>query len=221
MNKRIIPLLLAPAACLAGCIYFTPATGLRLGDHSQEFSSSTPIGLKSYDGGNFTISYPAIWSVAATNQPAGGGGVTRVSIGAAFQEGGSEALTVTTLTPDTTASNPTQALGAFVESSLGGSPGFKLVSQGTATLSGASGNRLEATAQDKSGNATHLLAESAIFGSFAYVIVIETIESRFSALSPLFEQSFKSFMYKPGASPAPQTTASPTASASPPVTPVK
>ncbi|HEY9723983.1 MAG TPA: hypothetical protein V6D47_18420 [Oscillatoriaceae cyanobacterium] len=218
---------------LSGCIYLTPPTGLRLGDHSQEFANSTgqpgvqEIQFQEYKASDFSILYPSIWGVGAKEQPAGTSAVTRVAIGVRFQDSGSsatgtaaaaaaEGVIVTTVTQNF-GSDPTQAeqgLAQLVQGNLMSSyQNFKLVHVAPVTLGGEPGTRLEATGTDDSGIATHLLAESAMHDGKGYILVIFTIEDRFSTYEPLYDAVFQHFAFIPPVCSA-SGTASPDASAS-------
>lgn len=212
---------------LSGCIYLTPPTGLRLGDHSQEFANSDGSGsvqeiqFQQYKASDFSIYYPTLWGVGAKDQPAGTNAVNRVAIGVRLTDSGSnakaaEGVIVTTVTANF-GSDPTQAeqgLAQVVQTNLSASyQNFKLVNARPITLGGEPGTRLEATASDDSGVATHLVAESAMHDGKGYILVIFTIESRYSTYQPLYDAVFQHFAFIPPVGGA-SGTASPTVPAS-------
>ena len=66
---------------LSGCIYLTPPTGLRLGNHEQEFYK--PPRFLRYEASDFVLAYPDFWNLGAGVEQVlpDGRTIRRVSVG--------------------------------------------------------------------------------------------------------------------------------------------
>lgn len=210
------------AFLLSGCIFLTPATGLRVGDHSGEFAhlqqgTATEVKFLTYEAADFSLVYPDFWSVGRTEAPAGASATMRVGIGSVAESGEAEGLVVTTMTSSFEANldDANEQLLNAVKDSLGATyTGFSVVKESAHTLGGTPGHRLEAKGADAKGTQTHLLAQTAVRDGKGYIVVMSTTESRFSTFLPLFEHLYERFAFREaGATPAP--SGSPAASASP------
>lgn len=212
--KRLAMILLSGA--LGGCIYLTPPTGLRIGDHANEFpqpaaqNQGTSLRLLEYVAPDFRLIFPEIWSVGAKiDEVSADGKVTRrVGIGAAGPNGESEGLLVTTVNiqPTLDAAADRKALEAFVLGALKG--GFNddvvVVDDSEKTLGGLPGHRLEiqgterATAEKPTNFPIHTVAYSTIHQNKGYIVVITTLETRYAPLKALFEGLFERFSFTSG-----------------------
>lgn len=203
-----------------GCIYLTPPTGLRLGDHGAEFAhiqqgSATEIKLLKYEAADFTTLYPEIWSPSSTIEQTAADcqSTLRVAIGVQDASGASESLIVTSLNnaldPD-----PVKALAvlaSFTKASLTSGFGDDLtfLVEESRPLGGNPGFHFELKGTDKTtGNATHLVARCAMVSGRGYVVVISTLESRYQTFSPLYDHLLTQFAFTGGTVPLPSACAS-------------
>jgi hypothetical protein len=218
------------AMALGGCIFLTPPTGLRVGDHSQEFAhlqqqaaaiDPATLEFASYDGPDFFATYPKDWGEGRASTDFTTATTTRFSAGVRTTAGESEGIVITTIN-SFTGEPPTNAvLAAFVKNNLSqGTQAFEVVAEkADDTLGGEPATRLEVKSKDAQGNANHMLAYSLMHEKRGWVVVISTLEGRWASLLPVFEKMAKEFKWKAaGASPAPgsaaPTSPAPAASAS-------
>jgi hypothetical protein len=206
------------ALLLGGCIFLTPPTGLRVGDHSQEFANlqqqttaidPAKLEYTTYEGPDFAVTYPKDWGEGRASTDFSQGSTTRFSSGARYANGDSEGLVITTINafPGTPWKN--EELAGFVKTNLAqGTQAFEVLGEKTDdTLGGETATRLECKATDAKGGVSHMLAYSLMHEGRGWVFVISTLEGRYAALSPVFEQLVKSVKWKTGtaASAAPTT----------------
>ena len=214
------------ALLLGGCIFLTPATGLRVGDHSGEFAhlqqgGTTEVKFLTYEAADFSLVYPDFWSVGRTEESAGQNATMRVGIGSVAESGEAEGLVVTTMTSSFEANldDANEQLLNAVKESLGATyTGFSVLKESARTLGGTPGPRLEAKGVNDKGQETHLLAQTAVRDGKGYIVVMSTTESRFSTFLPLFEHLYERFAFREAGS-APAPSGSPAASASPSASP--
>lgn len=214
------------AALLSGCIFLTPPTGLRIGDHSQEFANvvqqTTTIDPEkveygTYDAPDFSVKYWKDWGEPTGNNDMSKPYTQRLSAGVRFTTGGSEGLIVTTIN-QMDFKDPAGDLAVFVKGNLSqDAQNFELVAEKTAPVGGEDARFIEAKVKDKNGLDNHVLAWSVVHEKRGWVIVITTLESRYAALAGVFQKMMDAWTWKTGtaASAAPGASASPTASTSP------
>ncbi|MNS25733.1 hypothetical protein D3C72_576350 [compost metagenome] len=225
MRKLLLGL---SAMALGGCIFLTPPTGLRVGDHSQEFAhlqqqaaDLSTLEFASYDGPDFFATYPKDWGEGRASTDVTTATTTRFSAGVRTTAGESEGIVITTINSFTGEQPTNEVLAAFVKNNLSqGTQSFEVVAEkADDTLGGEPATRLEVKSKDAQGNANHMLAYSLMHEKRGWVIVISTLEGRWASLLPVFEKMAKEFKWKAAtASPAPgsaaPTSPAPTASAS-------
>lgn len=217
------------AMALGGCIFLTPPTGLRVGDHSQEFAhlqqqataiDPAKLEFASYDGPDFFATYPKDWGEGRASTDFTTATTTRFSAGVRTTAGESEGIVITTINSFTGEQPTNEVLAAFVKNNLSqGTQAFEVVAEkADDTLGGEKATRLEVKSKDAQGNANHMLAFSLMHEKRGWVIVISTLEGRWASLLPVFEKMAKEFKWKATtASPAPGSPApgsAPAASAS-------
>jgi hypothetical protein len=223
-------LAIALTALLSGCIFLTPPTGLRVGDHSQEFANlvqqqapldASKVEFTAYEAPDFTASYPKDWGEGKKSDDMTGASTTRLAAGVRTTTGESEGLVVTTINQVQNADDPkgNDALEVLVKGLLAqGTKSFTPISEkGDATLGGEKANRLEAKATDQNGLENHMVAYSLLHQGRAWVVVLSTVEGRYASLEPVFTKMIADFKFKAATSPAPSASpsGSPTTSASP------
>jgi hypothetical protein len=186
------------AAILGGCIFLTPPTGLRIGDHSQEFAGvvqqptaidPSAVAYISYDGPDFSVIYPKDWGDGKKNDDLSTPSTTRLSAGVRTQAGEAEGIVITTINQVTNPEDPkaNEALATLVKGLLSqDTKAFELVSEKPDTLGGQPAVRLEAKSTDANGNVSHQVTYSLMHDKRAWVVVISTPEARFSTLEPIF-----------------------------------
>lgn len=222
------------ALLLGGCIFLTPPTGLRVGDHSAEFANLQqqasvidPANLEytTYEGPDFAVTYPKDWGEGRASMDFTQASTTRFSAGARYANGDSEGIVITTI--NAFQGNPWQneELAVFVKGNLGqGAQAFEVLAEkADDTLGGEKATRLEVKATDAKGSVSHMLAYSLMHEGRGWVFVISTLEGRYAALTPVFEQLVKSVKWKTGTAPSAAPTALPSgvgASGSVPASPV-
>jgi hypothetical protein len=209
---------LAVATLTSGCIFLTPPTGIRLGNHANEFDQpgQTPGvsagAANEYRGGDFTLVFPAIWSpsnnIDLLSRDASL--IKRVSIGQAAQNGDVEGVQVTTLLQplDPDATKNLQALAALISKSLqsGLKADAKVLANDAKPLDGEPGQRIEiagtgldqldtTTNQVIAGSRQHFLAECAWHQGHGYILVLSTTEALWASRVGLFGAIIDGFKF--------------------------
>lgn len=241
MSRHLTPrrlALAASAALLSGCIFLTPPTGVRLGDHSKEFDHLQAGGLQTgqvefnkLDSSDFSLLYPNYWSVSSPDPAQQAQGLARLTIGVRTPQGQAEGLFMTIFNAqlDADATKANELLAEKLKSDLKAtSKTYTEIKSETATLSGQPAYKLEAKVTDADGVESHMLGYTTVYGGRSYILMFTAVpEDRFQTIVPLFLQLAREFKFKdpatgspvpgptpdPNASPAP--SASPSASASP------
>ena len=219
MKRLAIALLVALVP--SGCIWVTPASGLRLGDHSQEFAAIQPgevgasnVIFQGFAAPDFVLFTPTYWNVVTPPKQVTQGVLTG-NIGVQVNVGETEGITFTEIGfpqgQDATQANA--QLAQLVKSNLtdlstSGTKSAELIAQTPSTLGNVPSVRTEVRTTNTSGAVTHYLAESAFHNSIGFVLVISTTERRFSTFLPVFTAVFAQFQFNPpvpgpGASSAP------------------
>ena len=225
MNR--LALLLLASSLVSGCIFATPPTGLRLGDHSQEFAhlqnsqpTATQINFKIHQAADFKLIYPDFWSLGKADVALTEKVTSRIAAGRSATSGEAEGVTVVEINDplDPDPAKATEALGQFVKASLAQSypQNFELVSETAAKLGGQDGLSFEAKGSDANGLAHHVLSQAAMYEGKGFVVTVSTVENLFSTYRPLYDHILKNFTF--GDAPAPDATASGEATATGEVT---
>lgn len=108
---KLVPLL-AATLLMSGCIYLTPATGIRVGNHANEFpqtagsdgaSQADPLGLVTgdigeYRAGDFSVPFPDSWKLLLPREVPSSDGqlIERLTVGNFTQDGNIARLQVIT-----------------------------------------------------------------------------------------------------------------------------
>ena len=211
---------------LGGCIFLTPPTGLRVGDHSQEFAhlqqqanTIDPATLEyiTYDGPDFAITYPKDWGEGRASMDFTQASTTRFSAGVRTTTGESEGLVITTINAFQNKPWTDEELAIFVKGNLAqDTQAFELLAEkADDSLGGLKAHRVECKAKDQRGTDNHMVAYSLMREGRGWVVVISTLEGRYAALSPVFDKMVKSFTWKTGAAPSAAPTTAPTGSPAP------
>jgi hypothetical protein len=208
------------ALLLGGCIFLTPPTGLRVGDHSAEFANlqqqasvidPAKLEYTTYEGPDFAVTYPKDWGEGRASLDFTQASTTRFSAGARYANGDSEGLVITTINAFPSGPWKNEELAAFVKKNLGeGAQAFEVLGEKLDdTLGGETATRLECKATDAKGGVSHMLAYSLMHEGRGWVLVVTTLEGRYAALSPVFEQLVKSVKWKTGTAPSAAPTTMP------------
>lgn len=194
---------LVGALGLGGCLFLTPPTGLRLGDHTNEYPPSAGAGaeaLRRYTAPDFEILVPERWParpIIDVLNPQGSI-AQRVAYGISFSDApGDEGLIVSTvLVPGLKDADLFQAARDVAKSAVLA----PVVSfDEAASVGPVLGHRIEVAGADPRASAeVNLMVAAASHKGFGYLIVLRTIRLRHQAFRPIFLGMLERFAFLDG-----------------------
>jgi hypothetical protein len=202
---------------LTGCIYLTPAQGIRTVNVLPTPSPvPTPV-LKTLSNDLFTVIFPDFLKPGEL-QPKDPKDPTQLVFVAELPSKDIEGYVISTFPKDTTLSSDAFFKAAkltldqeFVEP--------KIIKEGADKLGGISGYGIEGTGKSKNGTPMHFILKTCIYNTIPYSFFIATSEARYTVIKPYFDLALAQFTFKGGPTPAPvvnnTATPSPVASSSP------
>jgi hypothetical protein len=218
VRMKRLAIAFALATMTSGCIFFTPPSGIRLGNHANEYdqpgqTAGVSAGAASeYRAGDFTLVFPAIWSASNSIDLLSRDAslIKRISIGQASQNGDVEGVQVTTLLQplDPDPAKNLQALTSLILKSLqaGLKSDAKVLANESKPLDGGVGNRIEiagtgldqldtTTNQVIAGTPQHYMAQCSWHQGHGYIIVLSTTEALWSSRVGLFGAILDGFKF--------------------------